>query len=163
MRNKNEYLVTTKEKYGFVFINRRLEKRNSQRPSKMPKTRSAKRSESKASGPASDPASDPASGPASDPALGTKATVSVGTQVDLFELLMLSNAPPPETITKDGFSYKLNEAKQDPKDRYWGTHYVCATAGCTRWAYVSRRNGVVMTRGPAKNPKEPHNHGPNDE
>jgi len=95
---------------------------------------------------------------------GTKAaTVSVGTQVDLFELLMLSNAPPPEIITKDGFSYKLDESKQDPKDRYWGTHYVCATAGCTRWAYVSRRNGVVMTRGPAKNPKEPHNHGPNDE
>ncbi len=94
---------------------------------------------------------------------GTKATVSVGTQVDLFELLMLSNAPPPEIITKDGFNYRLDESKQDPKDRYWGTHYVCATAGCTRWAYVSRRNGVVMTRGPAKNPKEPHNHGPNDE
>ena len=143
MRNKNEYLVTTKEKYGFVFINRRLEKRNSQRPSKMPKTRSAKRSESKAS--------------------GTKATVSVGTQLDLFELLMLSNAPPPEIITKDGFSYKLDESKQEPKDRYWGTHYVCATAGCTHKAYVSRRNGVVTTRGPVKNPKEPHNHGPNDE
>jgi len=128
----------------------------------MPKTRSAKRSESKASGPASDPASDPASGPASDPASdpasGTKATVSVGTQVDLFELLMLSNAPPPEIITKDGFSYKLDESKQDPKVSYWGTHYVCATAGCTRKAYVCKRNGVVVTR-----KKEPHNHGPNDE
>ncbi len=89
---------------------------------------------------------------------GTKATVSVGTQVDLFELLMLSNAPPPEIITKDGFNYRLDESKQDPKDRYWGTHYVCATAGCTHKAYVCKRNGVVITRGPAKNPKQPHSH-----
>ncbi len=69
------------------------------------------------------------------------------TQIDEEELLLNGMCTPAEFVKKGDFTYKY------VREDYWAAHYVCTASddGCKHRAYYIKRNGVLLTRGPAHN------------
>ena len=72
-------------------------------------------------------------------------TVSQGTQTDVYELYINGMSDPDQFITKDGYTFKF----RNQSERI--SFYTCSSSSCKRMAYVIKRNGQVISRGPEHN------------